>query len=343
MKYSLYTTSKRAWKAMFQAIREAQKSIYLEMYVFLPDTISTYDFFGALKAKALAGVKVVVIADAAGSPKIAPQIKELRSAGVEFIFFSHWLRRTHKKILIVDEKVGFLGGVNIKQSYAGWQDLQIKISGRLVKMLLKSFAHTYALCHGKDRRILEYRQKSFLGRVNFWFLEHSPIRGVYGLRRYYQDKINQAIKSIVMVTPYFTPPRWLIAVLDDAVRRGVEVKVIVPEHTDIPFISRINYFYFAKLASLGIKFYLVNKMNHAKVFVIDDTEALIGSQNIDFLSFRLNTEIGLFSRDKELLFDLSKIINSWLKGSMIYQQQNFRPNFFDYLFAGFFKLFRPLL
>ena len=122
MKYRLYTTSQKAWDGMFQAMTLAQKSIYLEMYIFLDDTQATHNFLGLLKEKARAGLEVVIIADSYGSASLrGTPVNELKAAGVEFIFFSHWLRRTHRKMLIIDNKIAFIGGVNIKEKIKGEQ------------------------------------------------------------------------------------------------------------------------------------------------------------------------------------------------------------------------------
>lgn len=101
---------------MFEAMAAAQQSIFIEMYIFADDTQITHDFLGLLKDKARAGLEVVIIADAYGSASLRNSaVDELRSAGAEFIFFSHWLRHTHRKILIVDNAVAFIGGVNIEE------------------------------------------------------------------------------------------------------------------------------------------------------------------------------------------------------------------------------------
>jgi len=144
MKYRLYTTSQKAWDGMFKAMAAAQKSIYLEMYIFLDDTQATHNFLGLLKDKARAGVAVVIIADAFGSSSLRQgAAEELRAAGAEFIFFSHWLKHLHRKILIIDGRVAFIGGVNIKEQTRNWRDLQLRLTGRIVRPLLRSFALSY--------------------------------------------------------------------------------------------------------------------------------------------------------------------------------------------------------
>jgi len=116
---------------MIAALKKAEKSIYIEMYIFLDDTRASHDFFSILKIKAQAGLKVVVVADAFGSLELKKDsINELRAAGAEMLFFSDLLKRTHRKITIIDKKIAFLGGVNIENKTINWRDLQIRIEGR---------------------------------------------------------------------------------------------------------------------------------------------------------------------------------------------------------------------
>lgn len=166
---------------------------------------------------------------------------------------------------------------------------------------MKSFAKSYTEAGGKDPLIVDTKNKISLEKVNAWVVEHSPFRNIFNLRRIYQKHLNSAQKRIILVTPYFTPKRWLRALLHQAVLRGVTVEVLVPAHTDHAIINRINYFYMHHLAQLGIKFYLESQMNHAKVMIIDTDEGLVGSQNLDVLSFEFNSEIGVFFQDKEVV------------------------------------------
>jgi cardiolipin synthase len=235
MNYRLHTTSLTAWDAMLHAIDSAQKSIYLEMYIFLADTKKSHDFIGKLRAKAHAGVRVIIVADAFGSKLLKAEIAHtVTKSGIEFIFFSHWLRHIHRKILIVDEKVAFIGGVNIGRRFKNWSDLQLEMHGRTVKSLMQSFAYTYALAGGKDKKILSYRQKKLAGKLKFWLLEHWPTRNIYTLKNHYIQKISGAQKSIQIATPYFTPPRWLISLLDSAIQRGVTVEILIPKKATTP-------------------------------------------------------------------------------------------------------------
>ncbi|MFA5961829.1 MAG: phosphatidylserine/phosphatidylglycerophosphate/cardiolipin synthase family protein [Parcubacteria group bacterium] len=345
MNYHLHTTSLKAWDAMIRAINSAQKSIYIEMYIFLDDTKKSHDFIGKLRSKARAGVHVIIVADAYGSKELKIEIANtIAKSGIEFIFFSHWLRHIHRKILIVDEKIAFIGGVNIGKIYKNWTDLQLELRGRIVKKLLKSFAYTYVMAGGKNKKILGYREKKLVGKLKFWLLEHWPTRNIYTLKKHYVEKISKASRSIQIATPYFTPPRWLISLLDDAVRRGAVVEILIPKTTDHPQIMNpLNYRYVDELYSLGIKFYLSKTMNHSKLLIIDEEEGLIGSQNMDLFSFGLNSEVGVFFREKKLLQELEQVFEKWKKQATKFEPKKYKMRTSDYLALALLKIFRPIL
>jgi cardiolipin synthase len=344
MKYRLYTTSNKAWDGMFKAMAKAARSIYLEMYILVDDTNKTHNFFQLLKDKAKSGVEVVIIADAYGSSSLkAANIKELKEAGVEFIFFSHWLKRTHRKILIIDNRVAFLGGVNIEEKIRDWRDLQIKIEGAAVKFILKSFANSYRKSGGKRESILRFGFTPLTHKLKSWIMDNWQGTGKkYYLNNYYREKISEAKESVKIVTPYLLPPRWLIAALDDACRRGVKVEIIIPAHTDIPALDKINFLNCCRLAHIGVSFWLTKSMNHAKLMLIDDTEGLVGSQNMDILSFGWNFEVGIFSQQKNLVADLKNIIETWKLEAKPFSNEYRKISWGDKLLIGFLRFFYPI-
>lgn len=344
MKYQLYTTSNKAWDAMFKAILKANKSIYLEMYIFLDDTGITHDFLGLLKSKAKSGVEVVVIADAFGSYDLkASSIADLREAGVEFIFFSHLLRRTHRKILIIDNNIAFLGGVNIEEKTRYWRDLQIRLSGKIIKPIIKSFAYGYKMAGGKKVSILQYNDFSFPKRIQSWLIDTwSNTQHSYFLSNYYRTKIIEAQKSIKIVTPYLVPPRWLLVLLDSAVLRGVIVEIIMPKDTDYRFLNKVNYIHSCRLSELGVRCYFLPIMNHAKLMLVDDEEGVIGSQNLDFLSFGVNMEVGIFFRQKDIINSLFHLLNKWKKESTLLIYSDQKLSWLDKFLLLFIKFFYPI-
>lgn len=344
MKYKLYTTSYRAWDAMLESIKKAQKCIYLEMYILLDDTKQSHDFIGKLKEKAEAGLKVIVVADAFGSKALKKEVsKEMQKSGVEFLFFSNWLRHIHRKVLIIDEKIAFIGGVNIGKRFTNWKDLQLKLNGRTVKPILQSFAYTYEMAGGKDHRIISYRKKKFSAKLKFWILEHWPNKNVHTLKNHYIEKITRAEKIIQITTPYFTPPRWLVSLLDSAIRRGVKVEIFIPEKVDWKIMNLLNYRYMRAMHPLGISFFLGSDMNHAKLLVIDEKEALIGSQNLDMLSFELNSEVGVFFREKKLLQEIISVVEEWKKNSVEFKPSHYKMKMMDWIILALLKILNPIL
>lgn len=341
MKYRLYTTSYQAWEGMFRAIEKAQRSIYIEMYTFLSDTGETHDFLSLLKDKARLGLEIIIIADVYGSLALSSEkVDELRALGVEFFYFSRWFRRTHRKILIVDEQIAFLGGVNIIEETRHWWDLQIKLEGGVVKPLLKSFAFAYEMAGGKKEKILLYRRLALVQKIKSWITDNLPgTNKSYHLNDYYRKKIIEARHSISIITPYLIPPRRLIALLDAACRRGVRVEIIIPNNTDIKILNKINFLNACRLAELGVHFYLTPNMNHAKIMLIDNEEGVIGSQNMDILSFRWNIEVGVFFRQKNLVRDLGKIISVWRSTAIDFSAAGRKMSFSDKILAFILKIF----
>lgn len=341
MRYKLYNTSQKAWDGMFTSILGATKSIYIEMYSFLDDTKKTHDFLDILRQKAQAGVEVVIIVDIYGSMSLKNEAVEgLRQAGVEFLYFSRWFRRTHRKILIIDERIAFLGGVNIVEETRNWFDLQIKLQGRIIVPVLRSFSYAYEMAGGEKESILSHRRAALAPRIKSWITDNLPGTAIkYRLSDYYRERIRLAKHKITIVTPYLMPPRWLIAHLDEASHRGVKIDILIPNDTDVKIINKINYYNACQLASVGVKFFLLPMMNHAKIMLIDGEEGVIGSQNLDILSFNWNIEVGVFFRQKKLVRDLDHIISAWRRASIELTNVDRHINLFDRLIMSTMRLF----
>ena len=345
MRYKLYNTSQKAWDGMFKAMLGATNSIYIEMYSFLDDTKKTHDFLALLREKAQSGVEVVIIADVYGSSSLAGgAVDSLRSAGVEFFYFSRWFRRTHRKILIVDEKIAFLGGVNIVEETRNWIDIQIKLQGKIIMPILRSFAYAYEMVGGQKENILNYRRLALAPRIKSWITDTLPgTARKYRLNDYYRQRIMSAKKQIAIVTPYLIPPRWLIAHLDEACHRGVKVEILIPNDTDIKILNKINYLNACRLSELGVKFFLQPTMNHAKIMLIDDSEGVIGSQNLDILSFNWNIEVGVFFQQKNLVQDLSRLVAAWRQTSLELINPGRQVLFIDRALMSILKFFYRML
>ena len=185
---------------------------------------------------------------------------------------------------------------------------------------------------GKNNKIVKAESDT-------WIVEHSPVKKKFRFKRIYKKYLNKAENSIILITPYFIPKRWLSAVLHQAVLRGVNTEVLVPKSTDHFLIDRVNYFYIYKLSKLGIKFFIEEKMNHAKAIIIDEKEGMVGSQNLDFLSFDFNSEVGIFFKDQKAVSKLCYIAKKWKKDAVLFDYRTYKPKWFDYILSPLINLF----
>jgi cardiolipin synthase len=349
MRYKFFASSQKSWQAMFNAILAAKESIYLEMYIFQDDMVD-FDFLKLIKEKAKEGLRVRIILDSFGSANLSKKnILEIKEAGIELFFLSYFLHRTHRKILIVDENLAFIGGVNFQQSASLWNDLVVQIrKEKLISSIIKSFAKVYYECGGTDQRILDRRVLTHnkgkgKRKIRDWLVEHSPVKNKFRLKDIYAKHLLEAKKDIIISTPYFMPRRWLIGLLHQAHLRGVNVEILIPQNTDYYIVDRINYFYILKLARLGVGFYLEPKMNHAKIMVVDSKEAIVGSNNLDYLSFELNSEVGIFFNDQDAIHRISRIIDGWKKEVVLFDITKFKTRWLDYILFPILNLFTRFL
>ncbi|MEI6552936.1 MAG: phosphatidylserine/phosphatidylglycerophosphate/cardiolipin synthase family protein [bacterium] len=350
MRYKFFASSQKAWRAMFDAISFAEKSIYLEMYIF-QDDITEFDFLTLLKEKAQSGVKVKMILDSFGSSGLSKKaVSEIRESKIELLFLSYFLHRTHRKILVVDDDTAFIGGVNFYQASSLWNDLMVRAKGKIVKSITRSFAKAYVEAGGKDIEVVNKSlklkpesSKKIKQKLHDWLVEHSPSINKFRLKKIYTEHISSAKENVTLVTPYFMPKRWLIGLLHQAHLRGVDVQILIPEDTSYYFLDRINYIYICKLAKLGIKFYIERQMNHAKIMMIDGREAIVGSNNLDYLSFDLNSEIGIFFNDIKAVNEISSIISEWKKDSLPFDTCVYKAHWFDYLLSPIIRIFARIL
>lgn len=328
---------------MYEAIDAAKESVYLEMYIFLND-IQEFNFYNLLIKKAEEGLKVCLILDSFGSLHLGKNsTHKLQSAGVEVLFMSSLLHRLHRKILIIDEEKAFLGGVNLNAGARTWNDLSFMLKGKIVKRIVRVFAQDYAYTGGKYDALLSKNKKFIFHKTRTWLVEHSPLTKVFGMKNAYKEHINTATSTLTLVTPYFVPKRFLISLLHQAVLKGVDVNVLVPVHVENNFITKTNYFYMNRISKMGVNFYLQPEMNHAKIMIVDGREALVGSQNLDFLSFDFNSEIGVFFKDANSVGKLSSIVAKWKADSVPFDHSLYKLRFWEVPIAYILHFFVKIL
>ncbi len=330
---------------MLYQMETAKESIYWESYIFHDDTKSEYNFIETLAKKAKEGVRVRIVLDGFGSIFLsASATEQLTSAGAELLFFKSIFRRIHRKILIIDEVKMFVGGVNVGYAYKKWFDLHLFIENRrAVKSLLWSFSRSYALCGGKDKNLLEIRESSPSRKTKVWLIDHFPSVGKFLLRDYYEEKIAKASREIVMITPYFVPRSWLVSSLEGAIKRGVKIEILVGERTDSKIMDFTNCLFMASVFPLGIKFFLTKGINHAKAVLIDGEEGMIGSNNLDSLSFHFNAEAGISFKNKLMIKDFEEIIDKWKKTAKLFDPKQLANKWYTRPLEWLIKLVSPVL
>ena len=332
-----YTLTSEAWRAMLADIRVATSSIFIEQYIFAIDEIGK-DFIEALRQKRKDGLEVKILCDMVGSygfyNSYLPDF--LRSEGIEVRFFNPikpWrianftsgFFRDHRKILVIDNEIAHLGGVGIGDSMADWRDTHMRITGAIVGDILESFLVVWKSVKGA-MRIRYPKTKAVAAEYNF--LTNAPVRQRY-IYKALLSAIRNARNYIYLSTPYFIPSVPLYRALRRAARRGVDVRIVVPEISDVIFSNASRESYFTLLLRAGIKIYTyVPEMMHAKTAVIDDKWATAGSFNLDSLSFFFNHEANIASSDpafvseikQDFVEDLSVcrrvVYEEWIKRSL---------------------------
>ncbi|PLS18372.1 cardiolipin synthase [Bacillus sp. M6-12] len=328
--FTFFTEGNKLFSDLFEEILQAKKHIHLIFYIVREDSIG-HQFFSLLKAKAEEGVQVRLLLDWVGSHTINPRIiKDLRDAGVHFsfcqvprfpyLFYSSQVRN-HKKICIIDGRLGYLGGFNIGDEYIGadtklspWRDYHLKMTGEGVKDLQAEFLQDWLNATGEDLR----SDSSFhwteerIGKCQHQFMSTEGI----GLEDNYQRLIRMSEKKIVIGTPYFIPSDRLMSALVDALGRNVEITIIVPQIADHALVQEASFPFFRKLLKHGANILqFQHGFYHSKIILIDDKVCDIGTANFDKRSLFLNHEMNCYVYDQSCIHALKKELDKDILGS----------------------------
>jgi cardiolipin synthase len=305
--------------AMLDAIDAARRTICLETYILASDRTGER-FKQALIARAKAGVNVRLMYDAVGSFGLGDGwLAELRDAGAQVVVFNPiapWRarfrlsHRDHRKILVVDDEVAFTGGLNIANDYApvedggvGWHDAHCRVRGPIVLDLARLFRRAWLRAGGQTypppRRAGD---APGVGGSSFVrMIENTARRKRTAIRRAYLYVIKTARHAVLIENAYFVPDRGLRRALVRAVARGVDVRVIVPGHSDVRLLEWASLYANRRLASRGVKILRWRGvMLHAKTAVVDGLWSTIGSYNFDAQSRFNNLEVTLEILDPDV-------------------------------------------
>jgi cardiolipin synthase len=318
--------------SMLEGIASAQKTITFETFIYWSGAIGE-QIAGALSEKARAGIAVHVLLDWVGSQKMDRHyLQMLKDAGAEVIQYHkpHWTGlgrmndRTHRKLLVIDGRIGFTGGVGIAQEWTGhaqddmhWRDSHFRVTGPVVGHMQAVFMDNWIkatgnVLHGPDY----FPEADEVGDGLAHMFSSSPSGGSDDMQLMYLMAITAATHSIHLASAYFVPDRLTINAIVEAAKRGVDVRIITPgKHIDTHTVREASRACWGPLLEAGVQMFEYQPtMFHVKLLVVDDYLVSVGSTNFDSRSFKLNDEANLniydaaFARRQTQIFadDLAK-------------------------------------
>lgn len=323
-KVTLLFDGPQTMSEMLKAINGAKNNINLETYIFDQDELGI-QFADALIAKRQSGVTVNILYDSVGTIGVPAEFFDrMRTAGINLLEYNpinpakvkgdDWKvnNRDHRKVLIVDGKTAFTGGINISADYSkgslfrssgkqakqkddvGWRDTHIKIEGPAVHAFQWLFVRQWATQDRTDLPEAEYFPQQVIAGDKVVRVLASDPGGQFEIFKAYSLAIQEAKKSIHLTSAYFVPDRQTIDSLIAAAKRGVDVKIVLPGVSDSGLVFHASHSLYDELLSNGIKIYhLKLAVLHAKTAVIDGTWSTVGSTNIDMRSFLHNSELNV--------------------------------------------------
>jgi cardiolipin synthase len=333
-KVQVLINGENKFSALFEDIKKANHHIHIEYYIFNSGRIGNRLIL-LLCEKANEGVKVRVSYDYVASKLSSKAVKKMKSYGIEVypfmpVWFPNLTRklnyRNHRKMAIIDGKVGFIGGINICDEYVNfeenpkeklfWRDTHLRIEGHAVKSLQAQFLLNFNFISGKELTIEDdfFPKIDLSEKTAVQIAASGPDTDWQNIMEAILTAINTADKYIYITTPYFIPNNQILTALCMASRIGVAVKIIIPEKGDSVIARYATNSYIEKLLESGVQVFHYHKgMVHAKTMVVDGVLTSIGSCNLDNRSFDINFEINAFLYDKEVAAEMTEVYHKDLK------------------------------
>ena len=329
----IFIDGRDKFDALLKDIQQAKNHIHLQYYIFRNDNLGS-SILNELVKKAKKGVKVRVLYDDMGSRGLRKRaFKQLIEAGgeVEAFFPSKIplinLRlnyRNHRKLVIIDGFIGYIGGFNVGDEYLGlnskfgyWRDTHLRICGKAVHAIQTRFILDWN--QASNSQDITYSENYFpnykpFGQVSMQIVSSGPDSEWEQIKNGYIKMISSAKHSIFIQTPYFIPDASLLDALRIAALSGKDVRIMIPNKPDHMFVYWATYSYVGELLKAGAKIFIYdNGFIHAKMIVVDESIASVGTANIDVRSFRLNFEVNAFIYHTETAQKLSTIFHNDMK------------------------------
>ncbi|MDN5330029.1 MAG: cardiolipin synthase [Bacteroidales bacterium] len=350
--YAVYDDTLRFYNALLYDIEHASQYIYLEFYRFSYHHLGE-EFRDALVKKCKEGVEVKMLLDSWGTSPNPGFFETLTQAGGMVRFFEKFRfrldyltrshRRNHRKIVVIDGTILYLGSANITDYNVVWRELIIRIEGKLAGVFKGVFLSMFELFDS----YLPYSQEltTPIFYEGFEILRDVPSISRQIIKKRFVRLIRSARRRIVIETPYFLPSFLVRMALIRAAKRGVSVEVIIPWHSDVRLVDILRNKYLGPMSEKGIKFYMYTPQNlHSKLLLIDNRIFAVGSPNFDYRSFRFQHEIVLVGSDKRLTVKLIEHVSDTLAESVPFNYEKWKKRpFIEKMFEWFIVPFRYLL
>lgn len=349
--FRLFEDPIQLYNSMLADIEEASRFIYIETYRFATDNIGV-KFRDALARKAKQGIKIKLLLDSWGTPATESFFREIVDNGGElrffekikitFDFFTRNHKRNHRKLLIIDDTITYMGSANYTEYSLNWREMMIRLEHSIAQKFRKCFIDSYKL----NKKIF-FNKPSFRHIVyhdSYEIIQDLPSIYRQQIKSRYEKLIKNAREEVIIETPYFLPGFMLRKALMDAANRGVKVRIIVPEHSDVRPVDILRSKYLGLLYrnKVEIKFYQPHNL-HAKCLSIDNKIFGIGSANFDYRSFRYMHEIVLIGKDENIIKALNKHFSETLKSCIDFDYDAWlRRPLIEKIVAGLLVPFRHL-
>ena len=359
---TLLNSGEEAFGAIFKAIEEAKEFIHLQYYI-LEEGMLLDRFYELFQKKVKEGVEIRMLYDSLGSNSMRGKVvKRFKDIGVKAfptmpIRFGNLLftlnYRNHRKIIIVDGKIGFTGGFNVSDKYmkpisdlGTWQDLHLRIQGPLVNSLQRIFVKDYHFA-GKEKLLLQdkyFPKIAPSGETVAQIISSGPDSKYPAIMQQYLAMINIATKSICIANPYFIPGEPVLEAIRIAALSGVNVTLLTPKKSDSLLAQYSMFSTFDSLLEVGANIYLRPDFSHSKVIVIDSEIASVGSGNFDYRSFEHNFETNAILYDQDKAKQIEELFLRHCTDEVKLELEAFRKRSpFSKFLEGLAKFFSPLL
>lgn len=356
----LLIDGEETFDAIFKGIGAAKNYVLVQYYILKEDELGI-KLQNALIKKAQEGVTCLVIYDEVGSSISKKYREAFEDAGVRIYAFNTRQGkgnrfqinfRNHRKIVIADGEVAYVGGLNVGNEYLGldprmspWRDTHVEVRGPVVQAVQLSFVEDWYWASKEAIPKLNWSPKQELGgTVTALSLPTGPADKFETATLFFLDMINSAKKRFWVASPYFVPDEQIVSALQNAALKGVDVRVIIPRNPDNILVGLSAYSYLPELERAGVKIYKYNEgFMHQKVVLVDDDTSAIGTANFDNRSFRLNFEITMVMRDKDFGKQVEKmLVDDFLRSTRVSAAVYTQSHFLFRLAVSVSRLMAPL-